>query len=62
MKADDYKRSPDRKCAYDASKVAVKVKKVVNVKPLSDAELEAAILKAPVMVGIEANSLAFMEY
>ena len=52
MKADDYKRSPDRKCAYDASKVAVKVKKVVNVKPLSDAELEAAILKAPVMVGI----------
>ena len=58
MKADDYK-SQGGKCAYDASKVAVKVKKVVNVKPLSDTELEAAILKSPVMVGIEADKQSF---
>ena len=61
MRAEDYK-SQGGKCGYDASKVAVKVQKVINVKPMSDTELENALLKSPVMVGIEADQMAFQTY
>ena len=61
MRAEDYKSEGGR-CAYDSSKVAVKVEKVINVKPMSDTELEAALLKSPVMVGIEADQMAFQTY
>ena len=48
--------------AEAAANPAVKVKKVVHVKHFSDTELEAALLKSPVKVAIEADRIAFQAY
>jgi hypothetical protein len=61
MKASDYHSTPG-KCGYDASKVAVKIKSVEKVDPNSEDALEAALMKSPIMVGVEAENDTFMNY
>ena len=53
VKTEDF--SSDSSCAKAEANPAVKIEKVVEVKPMSDTELEAALLKSPVKVAIEAD-------
>jgi len=50
------------KCAYDSSKGVGTVADYQNVKPDSEQELKAALMKGPVSVAIEADKLAFQMY
>lgn len=49
-------------CAEAEANPAVKVEKVIKVKSMSEADLEAALLKSPVKVAIDAGSMAFQSY
>ena len=61
MRESDY--TPDGgKCNYDASRVAVKISSEINVKSMSDTELESALLKAPVLVQVDKDSFDFQSY
>ena len=61
MRESDY-TSDGGKCNYDASKVAVKIKTEIHVKPMSDTDLEAALLITPVLVQVDKDSFDFQSY
>jgi len=61
MRESDY-HSTDGKCAYDASKVAVTIKKTGSVKHMSEEALEQALTHGPVMVALEADTKIFQGY
>jgi len=60
MRTEDFTSSTT--CEEAQAKPAVKVEKVVKVKSMSDTELEAALLKSPVKVAIEADTMTFQAY
>ena len=60
MKSEDF--STGTSCAKAEANPDVKIEKVVEVKPLSDTELEAALLKSPVKVAIDAGTMTFQSY
>ena len=50
MREADYTAVGGGKCGYDAAKATVKIKSEINIKPMSDTDLEAALMKSPVLV------------
>lgn len=62
MRASDYTTNGDGSCMYNAGKVVVRIKSETKVKPMSDSELEAALLIAPVLVQVDKDSFDFQSY
>ena len=61
MRDSDYHHT-DGKCSYDASKVAVTIKKADTIKHMSKDALEQQLMKGPVKVAVEAANQVFYGY